>query len=86
MCWPEKVEDNFHWVECSKWNFYKECVPVAHRTVPETRKFKRLEFTALIALRAYESGILIYKLKEIETLTLVVMQTAYYIYRVEVSC
>ena len=84
VCWSEEVENNLHRVECCERNLYKKCVPVAHRTVPETRKLESLEFASLVALRADESSILIYILKKIEALSLIVMQTAYDIYWVEV--
>ena len=80
----EQVKNNLYRIECLKRNLYKECVPVAHRTVPEAWKFKSLEFTSLIALRADESGVVILILEEVEALSLIIMQTAYDIYRIEV--
>jgi hypothetical protein len=50
MCWTEKVENNLDWVECLERNFYKECIPLAHRTIPESRKLKSLELASLVAL------------------------------------
>ena len=81
----EKVKNDLYRVECSERNFYKECVPVAHSTVPEARKFKCLEFASLVALRADESSILIYILEKIEALSLVVVETAYDINWIEVG-
>ena len=85
MCRPEEVKDNLHRIECSERNLNKESVPVAHRTVPQTRKLKSLELASLIALRADESSILVNIFKKIEALTLVVMETAYDVYRIEVG-
>ena len=50
MSWSEKVENDFHRVECSERNLNEESVPVAHRTVPEAWKLESLEFATLIAL------------------------------------
>ena len=81
----EEVENDLHWVECSERNLYEEGVPVAHRAVPETRKLKSLELAALIALRADESCIFIYILEKVETVSLIVMEAAYDVYRIEMS-
>lgn len=50
MSRTEKVEHNLDRIECLKRNLNKECVPLAHRAIPKTRKFKSLELAALIAL------------------------------------
>ena len=50
MCWSEKIENDLYRVECSERNLDKECVPVAHGTVPEAWKLESLEFASLIAL------------------------------------
>jgi hypothetical protein len=85
MCWTEEVENHLNRVECLERNFHEEGVPLAHGAVPQTWKLKSLEFTALVALRADESGILVNILEEIEALTFLVQQTAYDIDRIEVS-
>ena len=84
MRWSEEIEDNLHRVECSERNLNEECVPVAHGAVPETWKLESLELASLIALRTDESCILVYILKKIEALSLIVMQTAYDVNRIEV--
>ena len=86
VSWSEEVENDFHRVECCKRNFNEESVPVAHSSVPQTWKLKCLEFTALVALRADEACILVYILEKVEALAIVVMQTAYDVNRIEVSC
>ena len=50
MCRTEEVENDLHRVECLKRNLHEEGVPLAHGTVPQTRKLESLEFAALIAL------------------------------------
>ena len=79
----EEVENDLYRVECSERNLDKESVPVAHRTVPEAWKLKCLELASLIALRADESCILVNILEEIEALSLIVVETAYDIHRIE---
>ena len=83
MSWSEKVKNDLYRVECCERNLDKESVPVAHRTVPEAWKLKCLEFASLIALRADESCILIHILEEIEALSLIIVEAAYDIYRIE---
>jgi len=82
----EEVKNDLDRVECSERNLNEKSVPVAHRTVPETWELKSLEFASLIALRADESCILVNILEKIEALSLIVMEAANDIYRVEVSC
>ena len=50
MSRTEKVEHNLYRIECLERNLNKECVPLAHRAISKTRKFKSLELAALIAL------------------------------------
>ena len=85
VCWTKKIENNLYRVECLERNLYEECVPLAHRTVPESWQLKSLEFTSLVALRADESCILVNILEKIEALSLVVVEAANDIYRIEVS-
>ena len=84
MSRSKKIKNNLHRIECCERNLNEESVPVAHRTVPESRKFKSLELAALIALRAYEAGILVHIFEEIEAFPLVIVEAAYDIYRIEV--
>ena len=85
MCRTEKIEHNLHRIEGSERNLNKEGVPVAQSAVPESRELKSLEFTALITLRAYEASILVHILEKVEALTLVVVEAAYDIHRIEVG-
>lgn len=85
MSRSEKIENDFHRVECCKRNFHEEGVPVAHCAVPEAWKLESLELAALVALRADESGILIHILEEVETFSLVVVEAAYDVYRIKVG-
>ena len=82
---PEEVENDLHRVECSKRDLYEEGVPVAHRAVPEAWKLKGLELAALVALRADESCVLVNILEKVEVVSLIVMETAYDVYRIEMG-
>ena len=72
----EEVENYLHRVECSERNRNKESVPVAHGTIPKSRKLKSLELASLIALRADESCILINILEKVEAFPLVIVEAA----------
>lgn len=50
MSRSEKIENDFHRVECCKRNFNEESVPVAHSSVPQAWKLESLELASLIAL------------------------------------
>ena len=85
MSRSEKVENHLHRVECSERNLNEKSIPIAHSTVPETRKLKSLEFAALVALRADESRIFVNIFEEGEAFSLIVMEASYYVNRVEVG-
>lgn len=85
VCRTKKIKHNLYWVECLERNLNKESVPLAHCTIPQTRKLKRLKLTALIALGRNKSGILIDIIEKIKALTLVIVKTAYDVYRIEMS-
>ena len=82
----QEVEHDLNRVEGLERYLNEKCIPIAHRSVPESWKFKSLEFAALIALRTDESRILVHIPQQIETLSLIIMQAAYDIYRIEVGC
>ena len=79
----EKVEHDLDRIECLQRHFHKEGVPVAHGSVPQPRQFERLQFASLIALGADESGFFIHIFSEIEAVSLVIVQAAHYVDRVE---
>ena len=85
MCRTEKIKHNLHWIESSERNLNKESIPLTHSTIPKTRKLESLKLATLIALRRNETCILIHILKKIEALTLIIMETANNINRIEVS-
>jgi hypothetical protein len=50
MLIAKEVVNSLHGVERSEWNFYEDCVPIAHSSIPETRKLESLEFLTTLAL------------------------------------
>lgn len=48
MLFAIEVIDGLHWVKCGEGHLYKDGAPIAHRTVPETGKLKRLEFLTVL--------------------------------------
>ena len=79
----EKIQNHLDRIEGFKRNFHEEGVPVAHRTVPKSRKLKGFELSALETLRADETGFRIHMLQQIEFAALVVAQAAHEIHGVE---
>ena len=81
----EKVKNDLDRVECSERNLNEKSVPVAHGTIPEAREFESLEFAALITLRTYESCVLIHIFQKVETLSLIIMEAANDVNRIEMG-
>ena len=82
----EKVKNDLYRVECCERDLDEESVPVAHSSVPEAWKLEGLKLASLIALRADESCILIHILEQVEALSFVIVEAAYDVNRIEVSC
>ena len=50
MLFAQQVVDGFHRIKRTQGHFYENCVPVAHRTVPQARKFESLEVFPVLRL------------------------------------
>ena len=50
MLVAEQIVHGLHWVECAERNLYEYGIPVAHRTIPETRQLECLEILTVLAL------------------------------------
>ena len=85
MLVAEQIVDGLHWVECAQRNLYEYSVPVAHRTIPETRQLQGLQILTVLALAGDETGRWINKLRKIEGISLIILGSSDEIYRVEVS-
>ena len=85
MLVAEQIVDGLHWVECAQRNLYEYSVPVAHRTIPETRQLQGLQVLTILALAGDETRRWINKLRKIEGISLIILGSADEIYRVEVS-
>ena len=85
MLVAEQIVDGLHWVECAERNLYEYSVPVAHRTIPETRQLQGLQVLTILALAGDETGRWIYELRKIEGISLVILGSTNKVNRVEVS-
>ena len=50
MLIAEQIVDGLHWVECVQRNLYEYSIPVAHRTIPETRQLQGLQSLPFLLL------------------------------------
>ena len=85
MSFAQQVKNYLDWIEGLDWNFNEQSVPVGHRTVPEARSFKGAELAALETLGAYQAGLLVNVVEEIEFFALVVLEAADQVNRIEVG-
>ena len=84
MLFTEQVIDCLHGVEGAKWNLYEDGVPVAHSTIPQSWQLKGLEFLAVLTLAADEACGLVDILRQVEWLSLVVLDSTHKVNGVEV--
>ena len=70
MLVAEQIVHGLHWVECTKRNLYEYCIPVTHRTIPETWQLECLQILAILTLAGDETGRWINKLRKIEGIAL----------------
>ena len=52
MLVAEQIVHGLHWVECTERNLYKYCIPVTHRTIPETWQLECLQTRRRSSLRS----------------------------------
>jgi len=48
MLVAEQIVHGLHWVECTERNLYEYCIPVAHRTIPETWQLECLQILTIL--------------------------------------
>ena len=85
MLVAQQVVDSLHGIERREGNLYEDCVPVAHGTVPQSRKLKGFQFLAVLRLARNKSCGRVYKVGQVEVVALVVLDGADEVYRVEVG-
>ena len=85
MLVAEQIVHGLHWVECTERNLYEYCIPVAHRTIPETWQLECLQILTILTLAGDETGRWINELRKIEGIALIILGSADEIYWVEVS-
>ena len=65
-------------------NFYEYSVPIAHRTVPQARKFERFQVFSVLRFVGNEARCLIHVVQQVELVAFVIANGANQIYRIEV--
>ena len=40
----QQIVNSLYRIECFNWNFNKNCIPIAHSTIPQSGKFERFQF------------------------------------------
>ena len=84
MLVAEQIVHGLHWVECTERNLYEYCIPVAHRTIPETWQLECLQILTILTLARDETCRWVNKLRKIEGIALVILGSTNEVYRVEV--
>ena len=84
MLFAEEIVDGLHRIEGSEGNFYEDCAPVAHGSIPETWQLEGFQLLAGFRLRGDEACGLVDEIRQIERTSLIVLHSADKIYGVEV--
>ena len=50
MLITQQVVDGLYWIESAQRNLYKDGVPIAHRTIPQTRQLQCLQVLTILTL------------------------------------
>ena len=85
MLFTQQVVHSLNRVECAERYFNEDSRPVAHCTVPQTRKFESLQFLSTLRLVRNETCSLVYIVHQVELVTLIVANCTNQIYWIEVS-
>ena len=84
MLFSQQIIHRLHRIERLNRHFHKDRVPVGHRTVPQARQLQRLQFLAVFRLLRDETGLRVYKLRQIEGIAFVVLDSADEVDRIKV--
>ena len=68
----QQVVDGLYGVECIKWDFHKNCVPIAHSSIPKARQFQCFQFAAALTLAADEAGVVVNVVGQMEVVAFIV--------------
>ena len=84
MLLTQQVIHCLHRVKGRKRNFYKDGIPVAHRTIPQTGKFEGFQVFTVLRFVGDEAGGFIYIFHQVEFMSFIITHSAYEVYRIEV--
>ena len=70
MLLTQQVVHCFYRVESGKWHFYKDGIPVTHRSVPQAGKFESFQVFAVLRFVGDEACCFIYILHQVELMPL----------------
>lgn len=84
MLLTQQVVHCFYRIESGKWHFYKDGIPVAHRSVPQAGKFESFQVFAVLRFVGDEACCFIYILHQVELISFIIAHGAYEVYRIEV--
>ena len=86
MLGTKQVVNRLNWIECFDRDFDKDCIPIAHCTVPETGELEGTQFASALRLGRDESRLGINVLEEVEGLAVLIAYCTNQIYGIEVGC
>ena len=84
MLLSQQVVHRLNRIECSQGYFYKDRVPIAHRTVPKSGKFQGFQVFTVLRLIGNKACCLIHILHQVEFVTFIIAYGTNQIYRIEV--
>ena len=84
MLLTQQVIHCLHRVKGRKRNFYKDGIPVAHRTIPQAGKFEGFQVFTVLRFVGDEAGGFIYIFHQVEFMSFIITHSAYEVYRIEV--
>ena len=85
MLLSKQIVDRLDRIKGRERHLHEDRVPIAHGTIPQTRKLKSLEVFSILALAADKACRLVYIIGQIESIALVVFYCTYQVYRIEMG-
>lgn len=85
MLFSQQVIDGFNRIKGGQWHFNEDGVPVAHGSVPESGKLESFKFPTVLGLGRDESCGGVCEVRQVEGLSLIVLESTNEVYRVEVG-
>lgn len=85
MLIPQQVIDCLYRIEGAQRYFNEYGIPVAHRSIPKSWQFESLQILSVLTLPTDKTSTWVDILWQIKLLSLIVLRSAYQIYRIEMS-